>query len=448
MLSKRSIRREYAKQLVFASLALIVVFSLILFGYIRSSIFEGIKDELIANAEYINASESEYLVGTRIEAFSMGTFRSGEITVTLIPEYHDGDLQVLRYYDEERHYFELRYPYNKTPNTVIQIIRDVSETQDLVDKILDSILIINFGALVLVQIYAFALSKILTKPVRALSRKLSKMNENMLEPFANEQLPVEFRPLGESFNSLIEKLQTYVNYQKELFVGVAHELKTPLAVMKLKNEVVLIKDRDKEKYIEAVKLNIQSVNEMNELIGSVLEIGRQEGAQFESPREVDIIGLLKNISDDFSLLAKEENKHFIIELEPSFLVVMIQPTLLKQVIRNFLQNAIKFTPPEKSVLIKSRLLNDELFIEVIDEGPGIDGNIDIFAPFKRSGNKSGTGLGLFLAKSAANAMGAKIDIRNRQDEGGAVASLLWKVRYKVEEGKLKVPKRLTLPSFK
>ncbi len=63
-------------------------------------------------------------------------------------------------------------------------------------------------------------------------------------------------------------------------------------------------------------------------------------------------------------------------------------------------------------------------IEVIDEGIGIDESKDLFAPFKRFGNKSGAGLGLFLAKSAADAIGATIDIKNRKDgTSGAVASL-------------------------
>ena len=61
---------------------------------------------------------------------------------------------------------------------------------------------------------------------------------------------------------------------------------------------------------------------------------------------------------------------------------------------------------------------------MIDEGCGIDEGVDLFAPFKRQGNKSGVGLGLFLAKSAADALGAKIALRNRDDGiDGTVASL-------------------------
>ena len=83
--------------------------------------------------------------------------------------------------------------------------------------------------------------------------------------------------------------------------------------------------------------------------------------------------------------------------------------------QNFLQNALKFTPKGKTITFQSRLNEVGIVIEVIDEGCGIDESIDLFAPFKRQGNKSGVGLGLFLAKSAAEAIGAAITLTNRED---------------------------------
>ncbi len=69
-------------------------------------------------------------------------------------------------------------------------------------------------------------------------------------------------------------------------------------------------------------------------------------------------------------------------------------------------------------------------IKIIDEGKGIDENKDLFAPFKRFGNKSGAGLGLFLAKSAANALNVKITLANRQENMGTVASIFIPARKK------------------
>jgi two-component system OmpR family sensor kinase len=129
------------------------------------------------------------------------------------------------------------------------------------------------------------------------------MNENFLEHIKIETLPVEFISLGESINKLIDRIQNFVRYQKELFIGAAHELKTPLAVMKTKNEVTLIKDRDIKQYKDALEINNRSIDDMNSMIGSILEIGRQEGAQFEKPVEIDIIKYLKDKLKDYSLIA-------------------------------------------------------------------------------------------------------------------------------------------------
>lgn len=425
MLSQRSIKGEYAKQLAFSSVALIAVFSFILYAYIKSSLYGELKEELITEATYVTSSGTKYPIGTQINAYSIASLRAGEITIliTSAPKRESG-VVFREFKDSEKSYFQIQYPYDKHENSYVSITKDVSGIHKLLSMILNSIMIINFGGLILIQIYAFTLSKILSKPILELSNTLAKMNENMLKPLEMEKIPEEFTPLGQSLNSLIARLQRYMLYQKELFIGVAHELKTPLAVMKTKCEVVLIKPRETEKYVETLKSNIQSINEMNSMIKSVLDIGRQEGAQFEKSEDLDIMAFLRNIGENFLLLAREEKKFLILDLKPESLMVHLQPTLLTQIIQNFLQNALKFTPEGKSVLFRSAIFyKTKLRIEVIDEGCGLDGSIDIFAPFKRSGNKSGAGLGLFLAKSAADALNGSIKLENRIDSQGTVATL-------------------------
>ena len=261
-------------------------------------------------------------------------------------------------------------------------------------------------------------------PITTLSKKLSNMNEHLMKPIKTQELPMEFEPLGETINRLISRIQNFVKYQKELFIGTAHELKTPLAVIKLKNQVTLIKKRTPEEYIEALKVTNKTIDEMNIIVSNILNIGRQEGAQLDKPTEVDVIQILKQKADDFKLLAANEQKELKVDLQPDGYMAMLQVSLLNQIIQNFLQNALKFTPKEKSVTLRSRQDDFGLLIEVIDEGCGIDDAVDLFAPFKRQGNKSGVGLGLFLAKSAADALGAKISIKNRTDGvDGTIASL-------------------------
>jgi two-component system OmpR family sensor kinase len=421
MFSTRSIRQRFLLQFIVASAALVLLFSTSLYLFIQKSIYEEKQSELINTAQNICNSQSliaaqqsnpDLLLGLNVEL------------VTLQKESEPLEFSEVET-KEKRTQLTLLYPFDFEHSTYLKISRDISPTKLLLKKILRSIFLINvFGFLVII-LYAIALSKMLIAPVSALTRRLANMNEHLLHPIQVEHLPKEFEPLGETLNRLMGRIQNFVKYQKELFIGAAHELKTPLAVIKLKNQVTLIKQRSPQEYIDAIRVTNQSVDEMNKIVSNILNIGRQEGAQLEMPSQADIIEILHKWGSDFTLLAHSENKLLTLHFEPDSFSAFLQVTLLNQILQNFLQNALKFTPEGKTIRFCSYLEGSDMVIEVIDEGSGIDESIDLFAPFKRQGNKSGVGLGLFLAKSAAEAIGAHISVTNRTDGAeGAIARLI------------------------
>jgi len=420
VITKKSIRRNFLIQLIFSSASLILIFSSLLYFYIERSIYDDKINELTHYAQNIVNDKSVYQ--TNEEMFSGSIF---SLSVEII-HLKEKNIQTNVYEKTEKKHTQLTiiYPFQTSTNSYLKITKDITPTKQLLNKILRYIFIINIAGFLLVIIYAITLSKMLIVPITTLSKKLSNMNEHLMKPIKTQELPMEFEPLGETINRLISRIQNFVKYQKELFIGTAHELKTPLAVIKLKNQVTLIKKRTPEEYIEALKVTNKTIDEMNIIVSNILNIGRQEGAQLDKPTEVDVIQILKQKADDFKLLAANEQKELKVDLQPDGYMAMLQVSLLNQIIQNFLQNALKFTPKEKSVTLRSRQDDFGLLIEVIDEGCGIDDAVDLFAPFKRQGNKSGVGLGLFLAKSAADALGAKISIKNRTDGvDGTIASL-------------------------
>jgi two-component system OmpR family sensor kinase len=419
MLLGRSIRKQFFVQLIIASASLMLIFTSFAYLYIEKSIYNEKKDELIKFAQNIASFKS----------ISDATMQSPETFLGLSVElvHLKTQLEYVDMYEktqDERTYLTLVYPLKLQDLSYLKITRDITPTKKLLNNILNSIFIINSVGFILIILYAIGLSKMLIAPVNTLSRRLSNMNEHLMQNIKIEELPKEFAPLGLTINHLINRVQNFVKYQKELFIGTAHELKTPLAVIKLKNQVTLIKKRSPEEYIEALKTTNKAVDDMNHIVSNILHIGRQEGAQLEKPVEVDIIAVLKEKARDFKLLAEHENKELNMHFEPDLFMATLQVSLLNQIIQNFLQNALKFTPKEKKVFINSYQNDVGLVIEVVDEGCGIDETVDLFAPFKRQGNKSGVGLGLFLAKSAADAIGATIELKNRTDgENGTRATL-------------------------
>ena len=419
MLTKHSIRQDFLIQIIISTLALIFAFSLILYFFIEKSIYDEKHEELLKYAQNISNYQSLF---QEDENFSENFFLLNIEIVYL--ENEDIDISEYEKTVRTHTYLTLIYPFDLKNNAYLKITKDISSTKKLLNRILRYIFIINIAGFLLVILYSITLSRILVRPIKQLSAKLSNMNEHLLKPIETTTLPKEFEPLGEILNHLIARIQNFVKYQKELFIGTAHELKTPLAVIKLKNQVTLIKERSPKEYIDALKTTNKSIDEMNIIVSNILNMGRQEGAQLEKPKQVDVISILKQKANDFKLLAANEGKELEMSFEPNAFMAMLQVSLLNQIIQNFLQNALKFTPKDKTVILRSSQDDYGLLIEVIDEGCGIDDSVDLFAPFVRQGNKQGVGLGLFLAQSAADALGAKIIIKNRDDGiDGTIASL-------------------------
>ena len=397
---------------------LILIISVLLYQYIKVTIYENISQSLAYEAKILSTSAN---LARLKNPFEYSTLNDSPTRVKLVK----GETKAPYFITEslgKKSYLTLFYPY--TQDSSIALTKETTQQSKLINQILIDIIVVNATSILLVLFYALFLSRMLLVPIKILSKKMTNLNERFLQAISLEELPPEFKPLGKSLNRLIERIQTFVLYQKELFVGVAHELKTPLAVMKTKNEVTLIKPRESEKYIETLKNNNEAIDQMNKMIGSILEIGRQEGAQFEEAVPTDVIEFLKQSANNFKILARGEGKDIATQFAPSSLKMTLQTTLLTHVIQNFVQNAIKFSPTGSVVTLRSFLNDGEFMIEVVDEGCGIDESKDLFAPFKRFGDKSGAGLGLFLAKGAAQALGGTVSIKNRTDgRSGAVSSL-------------------------
>ena len=399
---------------------LIAVVSVMLYHYIRVTVFQSVVNELNQQATAYKNNPQNFNPNN-LKTFTI------EIPNKTLATVKVGELK------GEKPYLVMQKIKDKSTTTLttrlddsnyLVLEKETTLQSQIVEEIFIDIIIVNVTAILLVLFYALFLSRMLLIPIKILSHKLTNLDEKFLKEIDIKSLPDEFLPLGNSINRLITRIQTFVLYQKELFVGVAHELKTPLAVMKTKNEVTLLKPRESEKYIEALKSNNEAINGMNAMIGSVLEIGRQEGAQFEEPVNTDVIAFLKKLGKNYEVLAKGEEKNLTLDLKPEIFNLNIQTSLLTHIVQNFVQNAIKFSPKNSTITISSRLEKSKFIIEVADEGVGIDESKDLFAPFKRYGNKGGAGLGLFLAKGAAQALGAEISIKNRENANGAVASLV------------------------
>ena len=330
---------------------------------------------------------------------------------------------IVGYTEKGEKFLELTKHYPLS-NKYVKIKRNISNEEGLITNIYSIVIVMIFLGIIFIIFFSYILSKKLMQPLERLTHRFTNMNESMLQYLDLKDLPVEFSKLGESINFLITKIQTFINYRKELYVGTAHELKTPLAVMRLKNQITLMKHKQQDKIKETLQQNIESIDTLNSMIHNILEYGRAEGAQFEQPQRINLIRLMASKAEEYELLAQSQNRNFMYHFSVPDFRINVQPLLFMQIFQNFIQNALRFTPENALVRIETRMDKENFIVEIIDEGVGIDESKDLFAPFQRSQESTGAGLGLFLAQNAAQSMGVLINIENRPDgEQGAIASI-------------------------
>ena len=418
----KSIYKQFYTKLIIATSLFIITLSFIFYEYTKTTVYENIQEKMLQDAKEI------YLISLnkKLTKQNFKPIINDDISIELISNVNIKKHKFYMYNKNKNYYIKLIYPIDISKKQYLQINRNINFERNLLSSIIfKNLFILAIPGFILMLLYSLAVSKSLLKPIIQINKKLSNMDESSLTQIDKKDLPIEFHSLSNSINSLTNRIETYVKFKKELFIGAAHELKTPLAVMKLKTEVTLRKKREVEAYEETLKLTVKQIDDMNIMISSILDIGRAEGAQFEQTVDLDLVEYLKKKSNDYRMLSAQKNIIITFFSNVNTLNTSMQVTLLNQILQNFVQNAIKFTPENKAIAIRLKKTKARIVITVTDEGQGIDEKIDLFAPFKRYGNQSGVGLGLFLAKNAADALSARISIKNRKDgKKGCIAKLV------------------------
>lgn len=202
------------------------------------------------------------------------------------------------------------------------------------------------------------------------------------------------------------KLLQQVEELKTNFISMmSHDLKTPIARIQGMTEMILKDDVAlSSSQREAVDTIKSSSDDLLKFINSILQYGRIESQGVElQKKSKDVNQLLQDVIKKHEFLARIKRITINTDLEPLF-PIQIDTDLMRQVFSNLIENAIKYSPEESSITVKSREINDKVVVEVVDTGIGIpkEDLPNIFMKFYRSQNVKtstikGTGLGLYLA---------------------------------------------------
>ena len=199
----------------------------------------------------------------------------------------------------------------------------------------------------------------------------------------------------------------------------SHDLKTPIAKTQAMVEQLMREGELKPHQLEHLKVILNSNNELKDYIVSILNLSRIETDKLQlAKKSHDINQTLEEVIDRLRFLADQKEITISCELEPIF-AIEYDDELIRQVITNILDNAIKYSPNGSSVKFKSFEADNAVWVEISDNGPGIRGtdHSKVFKKFSRLGNPmqdkvKGTGLGLYLSKYFIELHGGTIQLRS------------------------------------
>ena len=225
------------------------------------------------------------------------------------------------------------------------------------------------------------------------------------------------------FQRTIKKESEFHQQQQNFLLSVTHELKSPLAAIKLVLQTLVKRDLTKDKRDQLIGNSIEDVGRLDDLVENMLLATRIENNSYSYPKELfDFSELVKSIFDR-AIITSENTRNFQQQIEEK-IVIMGDRFALGSLINNILENAIKYSPNAALVHVQLYQQSNKIFFIVADQGVGIADSErqKIFQKFYRSGNEltrqnKGTGLGLFIVAQVAKNHQAKVLVSNNQPKG-------------------------------
>jgi len=273
-------------------------------------------------------------------------------------------------------------------------------------------------SLTLALLVAWLIVSRITRPLRALVVAAIEVGRGLHPEAITENGAQELQQLAEAFNRMSENLKQSNRERAEILAGISHDLRTPLARLRLEAEMSIGDD-------DARDAAVEDIEQMDAIIGQFLDFARGDRGDKDTRRETEELADINGLVEQIAGALKRGSVGPALSLG-DLPIIRIQRQELTRAIANLLENARKYGGDE--IEIATRCVEKELQVDIMDRGPGIPANEveRMKRPFTRLQNArtdaAGTGLGLAIVERIARAHGGRLELLQRPG-GGLVARL-------------------------
>lgn len=283
--------------------------------------------------------------------------------------------------------------------------------------------------LLMLGLFLIPLVRYLMRPLRTLSEALHKVSSGDFSQLP--EMDAEFQPMVEAFNHMTTEVQAMLKEKQRLIADVSHELRSPLARMRVSMELLSKEGKGKAKYIERA---IYEIEELDHLINDLLDVSALELNAKHAPLEqIDVIQWVSSTLDSHQLWFEQHHvsvhRHFDAQGKP--LRIEGRQHLLDRVLNNLLSNLIKHAPSDSDADIFINARSESVIITLRDRGPGVppEAMAKLTEPFyrvdtSRTRRTGGTGLGLAIVQKIMALHHGEITFATPSDGDGGLEVVL------------------------
>jgi two-component system sensor histidine kinase TctE len=315
-------------------------------------------------------------------------------------------------------------PVRNLPPVVVQVAETLRKREALSSSIISGVLLPQFAIIPLAVILVYLGLMRGIAPLRLLQERIHRRRPSDLSPIPVTRVPDEVRPVVVAFNQMMGRLEENLQAQQRFIAQAAHQMRTPLTGLKTQTEIAL-SETDPAQMRHALQLIAESTDRASHLINQLLMLARAEASHEKLHRVVplDLDALARSVTEEWVVRAMAKRIDLGFEDCGRPLMINGVPLLLRELLTNLVDNAIKYTPPGGHVTVRTRAGNQAV-LEVDDDGIGIpvEERGSVFERFYRvlGTDADGSGLGLPIAAEIAELHQARIDMLTGGNETGSL----------------------------